>query len=307
MKLERHPASPVLKPDPFSAWEALNVFNPSVVVHDDLFHMHYRAQGTDYVSRIGYAVSEDGVTWNRLREPVLEPSSSLDARGVEDPRVTFLDGRFYMAYTAYGRAGPHPATGVPPTGITPMYAVSDNLISWRPLGPLVEGEDNKDHALFPAVFPSNPGGRYLSFHRRPPSVWLAASDDLASWGDHREVLRPRPGLWDGKRVGAGGPPVATDAGWLMIYHGYDDTHTYRLGTALLDRDEPWRVLKRPAGSILDPEEPWELKGDVPNVVFSCANPVVDGVVYVYYGGADRVIGLATAPLEELLAWTIEVG
>ena len=300
MKLARHPASPVLTPLPSSAWQSLNVFNPAVVVHGGLFHMLYRAQGSDYVSRIGYAVSGDGVAWNRLERPVLEPAGADDARGVEDPRVTFLDGRFYMAYTAYGRGGAHPVAGAMPTGITPMFAVSDNLITWERLGPLVQGEDDKDHALFPARV----GGRYLSFHRRPPSVWLASSPDLRRWGDHREVFGPRPGLWDGKRVGAGGPPIETAAGWLTIYHGYDDSHTYRLGVALLDRDEPWRVLARPEGSILDPEEPWELKGDVPNVVFSCANPVVDGTVYVYYAGADRVIGLATAPLDALLAWTL---
>lgn len=307
MQLARHPASPVMVPDPSSAWEALNVFNPSVVVHGGLFHMHYRAQGHDYVSRIGYAVSADGLHWNRLRQPVLEPSSDADARGVEDPRVTYLDGAFYMAYTAYGRSGPHPASGALPSGITPMYAVSRDLLSWRRLGPVVVGEDDKDHALFPARFPQDDQALYLSFHRRPPSVWLASSPDLQRWGDHREVFGPRAGLWDGKRVGAGGPPILTDAGWLMIYHGYDDTHTYRLGTALLDRHEPWRVLKRPEGSILEPEEPWELKGDVPNVVFSCANPVIDGTVYVYYGGADRVIGLATVPLGALLAWTIATG
>ena len=110
----RHPANPVLRPEPTSAWEALNTFNPSVIRHNGLFHMHYRAQGLDYVSHIGYAVSADGVSWNRLRQPVLSPSSKLDARGVEDPRVTELDGRFYMAYTAYSRKGLHAPVGVPP-------------------------------------------------------------------------------------------------------------------------------------------------------------------------------------------------
>lgn len=303
MKLVRHPANPVLRPNPFNAWEALNVFNPSVVVHGGLFHMHYRAQGTDYVSRIGYAVSVDGLHWNRLQEPVFVPASEVDARGVEDPRVTEMDGRFYMAYTAYGRAGAHPEVGTTPTGITPMYAVSDNLVTWERLGPVVVGEDNKDHALFP----ERVGGRYVSFHRRPPSVWLAFGEDMRHWGDHVEIIRPRPGLWDGKRVGAGGPPIRTDEGWLVLYHGYDEAHVYCMGTALLDLEDPRQVLKRPKASILEPQETWEIKGDVPNVVFGTANPVVDGTVYLYYGGADRVIGLATAPLDELLAWTMAEG
>jgi beta-1,2-mannobiose phosphorylase / 1,2-beta-oligomannan phosphorylase len=303
MKLSRHPLNPLLKPNPFNDWEALNVFNPSVIVHNGLFHMHYRAQGLDYVSSIGYAVSSDGVHWNRLQKPVLSPSSELDARGVEDPRVTRLEGRFYMAYTAYGRKGAYPETGTPPTGIKPMYAVSDNLITWENIGPVVENEDNKDHALFPARI----GGKYLTFHRRPPSIWLAFSMDMRHWHDHVEIIRPRPGLWDGKRVGAGGPPIDTEAGWLVLYHGYDDTRVYCMGAALLDRDDPREVLKRPKEPILVPEETWEIKGDVPRVVFGCANPVIDGDVYLYYGGADRVIGLATAPLDELLAWTLETG
>lgn len=303
MKLVRHPANPVLRPNPFNAWEALNVFNPSVVVHGGLFHMHYRAQGTDYVSRIGYAVSADGLHWNRLQEPVFVPASEVDARGVEDPRVTEMDGRFYMAYTAYGRAGAHPEVGTTPTGITPMYAVSDNLVTWERLGPVVVGEDNKDHALFP----ERVGGRYVTFHRRPPSIWLAFGEDMRSWGDHVEILGPRPGLWDGKRVGAGGPPIRTDEGWLVLYHGYDEAHVYCMGTALLDLEDPRKVLKRPEASVLEPQETWEIKGDVPNVVFGTANPVVDGVVHLYYGGADRVIGLATAPLDELLAWTMAEG
>ncbi|MBA2668002.1 MAG: glycosidase [Trueperaceae bacterium] len=303
MKLVRHPDNPVLRPNPFNAWEALNVFNPSVIVHNGLYHMHYRAQGTDYVSRIGYAVSRDGVHWNRLQEPVFAPSSDADARGVEDPRITEIEGRFYMAYTAYGRLAKHPDTGTPASGITPMYAVSDDLITWEIVGPVVEGEDNKDHALFP----ERVGGRFVTFHRRPPSIWLAFGNDLRTWGDHVEIVRPRPGLWDGKRVGAGGPPIRTDAGWLVLYHGYDDAHVYCMGTALLDLEDPSVVLARPREPILEPQETWEIKGDVPNVVFGTANPVVDGVVHLYYGAADRVIGVASAPLDTLLAWTLASG
>lgn len=300
MKFKRHSKNPVLKPKPFNAWEALNVFNPSVIYHHGLFHMHYRAQGVDYISSIGYAVSEDGVHWKRLDEPVLSPSSALDARGVEDPRVTELEGRFYMAYTAYGNKSIHDDAY---STITPMYAVSDNLISWEPLGPVIENEDNKDHALFPKRIK----GEFITFHRRPPSIWLAFSQDMKHWSKHVEILKPRPGLWDGKRVGAGGPPIETEAGWLIIYHGYDEQHVYCMGTALLDKDDPGKVLKRPQATVLEPQETWEIRGDVPNVVFGCANPVVDGTVYLYYGGADRVIGLATANLAELLEWTLQEG
>ena len=208
-----------------------------------------------------------------------------------------------MAYTAFDRSSPFPNVGVPPQGITPMYAVSDNLITWEKLGPVVQHEDNKDHALFPAKI----NGRFVTFHRRPPSIWLAFSDDMYLWEDHVELLSPRPGLWDGKRVGAGGPPILTDEGWLMLYHGYNDDHVYCMGVALLDKDDPTKVLKRPEASVLEPQTAWELRGDVPNVVFGTANPVINGTIYLYYGGADRVVGLARAHLEALLTWTLRNG
>ncbi|MCD6344629.1 MAG: glycosidase [Anaerolineae bacterium] len=287
MQLQRHLANPILKPNPLHEWESLNVFNCGVVHHNGLFHMFYRAQGVDYVSHIGYAVSADGVHFNRLQEPVFSPHDEWDTRGVEDPRITYLadEGRFVMAYTAYS-----------PLGITPMFAESTNLITWRRIGPLVTGEDNKDHVLFPRQV----GGRYVSFHRRPPSLWLAYSADLETWGDFEPVLSPRADSWDCNRVGAGGVPIETEDGWLVIYHAYDFEHVYRLGVCLLDLDDPSKILARADSFIMEPREPWEITGDVPNVIFAAANPVVDGTVYVYYGGADRVVGLATCTLDDLL-------
>jgi predicted GH43/DUF377 family glycosyl hydrolase len=304
MQLKRHPANPLLLPDPASEWECYNVFNPSVVYHDGLFHMHYRAQGLDWVSRIGYAVSEDGVQWNRLRRPVLGPVDGSDSRGVEDPRVTELDGAFYMCYTAYGREyhGPGEPTHAG-GGILPMIARSTNLISWERLGPIVRGEDNKDHVLFPRKV----NGRYAAFHRRWPNVWIAYSDDLLTWPEEymAPIYGPRPdNWWDSKSVGSNGLPIETEAGWLIINHGYAEEKVYRMGVCLLDLDDPTKVIRRPKEPIFAPQELWEIRGDVPNVVFSNTNPVVDGTVYVYYGGGDHVIGLATASLAELLDFTL---
>ena len=287
MKLHRYPGNPILRPNPLNEWEALNVFNCGVIHHNGLFHMFYRAQGTDYVSRIGYAVSADGYNFNRLQQPILFPQEPFESRGVEDPRVTHLaeEGRFVMAYTAFS-----------PGGIRPMFAESTNLIAWRRIGPLVTGEDNKDHVLFPRKI----GGRYAAFHRRPPSIWIAYSDDLRHWGDFQVVMGPRSEEWDSKRVGGGGVPIETEHGWLAPYHGFDHEHTYRFGVCLLDLEDPARVIARPSGFIMEPQELWELRGEVPRAIFSAANPVVDGTVYVYYGGADRVIGLASCALAELL-------
>jgi len=306
MKLRRYASRPLMMPDPASTWECYNVFNPGVLYADGLFHMFYRAQGLDWISRIGYAVSEDGVHWNRLREPILEPASAVDSRGVEDPRVVRIEDKYYMTYTAYGRV--YRGQGAPTHaggGILPMVAQSDNLVTWEVLGPIVEGEDNKDHILFPRKI----GGRFVALHRRRPYVWLAYSDDLRTWReeDMKQVFGPRPENpfgWDCLTVGGNGVPIETPQGWLLFYHGYDESHVYRWGVCLLDLEDPSRVLRRPQSPIFWPEELWELRGDVPNVVFSCANPVVDGTVYLYYGAADHVIGLATCKLDEAVEFAL---
>lgn len=286
MRLERHPASPLVYPNPLHEWEAKNVFNPAVTVHNGLFHMHYRAQGNDYISRIGYAVSADGLHWNRLAEPVLTPHQGRDDyRGVEDPRVTPLDGLFYMTYTAYGA-----------NSFFPMIARSHNLITWQDVGPL-ERAENKDHILFPEKI----GGRYVILHRRSKNIWIGFSDDLRTWTDHQLIMPPREDNgWDSLSIGSNGLPIKTEHGWLLFYHGYGPDYVYRTSVALLDLDDPRKVIHRPAGYIFQPEEIWEIKGDVPNVVFSCSNILVGDEVWVYYAGADRLVGLATARFADAL-------
>lgn len=300
MQLQRHPANPILLPDPSSVWECYNVFNPAVIHHNGLWHMWYRAQGLDWISRVGYAVSEDGLHWNRLREPVLAPHDGSDSRGVEDPRVVVIGSRFVMTYTAYGREHSGLVTHHG-GGILPMIAVSENGITWERIGPIVAGEDNKDHVLFPRKV----NGRYAALHRRWPDVWIAYSDDLITWPEAQmaPIYGPRsddPNAWDSKSVGSNGVPIETEHGWLLLNHGYNDDHVYKFGICLLDLDDPTQVIVRPKTAVFEPQEIWEIRGDVPNVVFSCANPVVDGVVYVYYGGGDHVIGLATCQLNDLL-------
>lgn len=304
MELFRHNANPILLPDPTSTWETYNVFNPAVVHHQGEFHMLYRAQGLDWVSRLGYAHSVDGINFIRDPQPVFSPQDDFDARGIEDPRITEIDGIFYMAYTAYGK---RPLPGFPPThlggSVTPMFARSSNLRDWERIGPLVTGEDNKDHVLFPEKI----GGKFISLHRRPPQIWLARSQDLRTWPeeDMQPIFGPRAeNRWESKRIGSGGVPIKTEQGWLMIYHAYDQSHVYSLGLCLLDLEDPTKIIARPSSSIFYPREIWEIRGDVPNVVFSGANVVVNNEVYVYYGAADHVVGLATARLDDLLDFAL---
>ncbi len=286
MQLTRHPDNPILEPIADHAWESRTVFNCGVINHGDEIVLIYRGQGVDSdISRLGYAVSKDGVHFERLPEPVFVPETPEEAKGVEDPRLTPLDGRVQMLYTAWSE-----------DNIQVARASTTDLRTWQRHGIAIPGPDNKDAALFPQKV----NGRYCAFHRIPSSIWIAWSDDLETWGDDQKIMDPRPGCYDESRLGAGGPPIETDLGWLVIYHGADHDNIYSLGVALLDRDDPSKVLNRPKEPVLIPEEPWELAGDVPNIVFTCGTAELGDDYLVYYGGGDRVIALATANKRDLL-------
>ena len=290
MRLQRYAKNPILRPRKEHPWEARAVFNCAVVHHDGLFHMLYRAVAMDLVSSIGYAVSRDGFSWSRLDKPVLEPATKFETKGVEDPRITRIGDIFYMVYVAYSEQG-----------MRVCLASSINLIDWVRLGIILPEEDNKDAALFTEQI----DGRFCLLHRRPPDIWIAYSNDLVNWTDHQVIMHPRPGTWEALKIGAAGPPIKTEHGWLFFYHGVGENNVYRLGVALLDLNDPTNVLKRQVKPILEPEQEWERLGDVPNVVFSCGQVVVDDTLYLYYGGADTVIGLATVDKEQALASFLE--
>lgn len=290
MKLTRHPANPLLEPIPDHAWENRTVFNNAVANWGDKIVLVYRAQGTENdISRLGYAESTDGVHFTRKPEPVFVPETPDEVKGVEDPRLTYIDGAYQMLYTAWS-----------PEAIQVARASTTDFIHWQRHGISFGGPDNKDAAIFPAKV----HGRYAAFHRIPPSMWIAYSDDLTNWTDYQEIMTPRPGCYDALKLGAGGPPIETDEGWLVIYHGVDHDLVYRLGVAILDKDDPSIVINRPKVPILEPEESWELVGDVPNVVFTCGTAELGEDYLIYYGGADKVIALATANKKDLLDFAL---
>jgi predicted GH43/DUF377 family glycosyl hydrolase len=169
---------------------------------------------------------------------------------------------------------------------------------------LVLSPENKDAALFPRRFE----GDWLLVHRpvsgQTGHMWLASSPDLIHWGRPRVLLETRPPVWwDGARIGVGTQPLETDAGWLLLYHGVKLAPSgpiYRVGVALLDGEQPWRVLGRSREWVFEPEAPYERTGDVPNVVFPCGAFLRDGEVWMYYGAGDTTVGLATARLDDLL-------
>jgi predicted GH43/DUF377 family glycosyl hydrolase len=194
-----------------------------------------------------------------------------------------------MTYTAYGA-----------NSYFPMIAHSQNLIAWEDVGPL-ERAENKDHILFPEKI----GGRYVILHRRAKHIWIGFSADLVHWTDHQILMAPRPDNstgqhWDSVSIGSNGVPIKTPYGWLLFYHGYGSPIVYRHSIALLDLNDPTKVLHRPASFIMEPTETWEIKGDVGYALFSCTNIVVGDQVFCYYAGADRLIGLATIALADAI-------
>lgn len=289
IKLKRHPLNPIISPTPQHHWESKYVFNCAVVKRKKVFHMLYRAQGEDMVSRMGYAVSLDGVRFNRLEKPVFTPGSQWELYGVEDPRLTELEGKVFMQYTAYS-----------PLGVRISMASTTDFLRWERHGVIIPDVDNKDAALFPEKV----NGRYIMFHRIEPDMYLAYSDDLNTWTRFTSIAGPRPSMWDNLKIGVGAPPIKTKYGWLVLYHGVEDTPrpTYRLGFMLLDSENPEKVIKRSNEPILEPEEEWEVFGGVPNVVFSDAMVEHEGHYYVYYGAADNLIALATIEKEVVINW-----
>ncbi|MDI6604808.1 MAG: glycosidase [Thermoanaerobacteraceae bacterium] len=293
IKLKRLINKPVLTPLKEINWQSAAVFNCAAIYDNNLFHLIYRATDIgpnkrygNYISRLGYAVSKDGINFTRRLQPILSNDVEQELRGCEDPRIVKIDDIYYMMYVGFG--------GRYDEDYRICLATSKNLIDWKRHG-IVLNEPNKDAALFPQKI----NGKYVMFHRRHPDIWIAFSDDLKNWYGHKRIIKPIEGSWESIRVGIAGPPIATKEGWFLIYHGADDNHVYRLGAALLDFNDPSKVIARQKEPILEPELEWEINGYTPNVVFSCGNAIKDGIIYVYYGGADTVIGVAALDMKDI--------
>ncbi len=294
IQLKRYSNKPIFLPKKENAWEAASVFNAAAIVDNGLVHMVYRAtdissggQEGPYINALGYAVSVDGIHFNRLEQPILSNEVPQEARGPEDPRIVKIEDTFYMLYTGYG--------GRFDGDYRICLATSKNLIDWERHGVVLD-EPNKDASLFPEKI----DGKFVMFHRRPPDIWIAYSDDLKTWENHTKIMAALPESdWENEKIGISGPPIKTPDGWLLIYHGVSHEMVYSQGIALLDYANPTKVLARQAEPIMVPELDWELYGHVDNVVFSCGQVVLNDEINLYYGGADNAIGLATVKLSEI--------
>lgn len=298
--LTRHPANPIITAADLP-YSANTVFNPGATIRGRETILLMRVEDRSGRSHLTVARSADGATgWRIDAAPTLvaDPDTHPEEMwGIEDPRITHIEerGRWVVAYTAYSRAGP-----------LVSLAETEDFRSFERIGPILPPE-NKDAALFPVRF----DGRWAMIHRPVTGgfgahMWISFSPDLKHWGEHTVLLEARTGgWWDAGKIGLSSPPLLTDRGWLVLYHGVRTTASgsiYRVGLALLDRDDPRRVLKRSREWLLSPEERYERCGDVGNVVFPCGWTLVDEEVRVYYGAADTSIGLVSGRLPELLGW-----
>ncbi|MCD6470776.1 glycosidase [Candidatus Bathyarchaeota archaeon] len=293
--MKRFRGNPILKPDPHSSWEARQVFNAGAIYLKDKVHLFYRAIGHDRISRIGYATSSDGLNLDfKLKHPVFSPSGDEEAEGCEDPRLSLINDKVYMAYTAVANLT-YLRFQIGLTSLD-IEKLNRNEWSWGPRFYPFPRIRDKDAALLPKIL----NGEYMLFHRVEPDICVAYSDNLIQWWDIKSVMAPRPRSWDSIKVGIGAPPIEVSEGWLLIYHGVDYNKVYRLGVAILDKNNPEHVIYRSDKPILEPREEYEKYGAVPNVVFSCGAVLLDDQIIVYYGGADTVLCAAIYDISELI-------
>lgn len=298
----RLPGNPILTADDVP-YGANSVFNAGATTAEDGTLLLMRVEDRRGLSHLTAARSRDGVgEWRIDDAPTLpaDPEGHPEELwGIEDPRICRLEDeeRSIIAYTAYSRQGP-----------LVSLATTEDFRHFERLGP-VTSPDDKDAAVFPVRF----GGRYALLHRPAPTmpgqgshIWISFSSDLRHWEDHQILLRARRGgWWDANKIGLSPPPLRTERGWLIMYHGVRVTvagGVYRLGLALLDLEDPRRVLRRSDEWVFGPREPYEREGDVQNVVFPCGWTVAGDELRLYYGAADTSIAMATAGVSELLTW-----
>ncbi len=296
----RHPGNPIITAKDLP-YPANTVFNAGVTKFGDETLLLMRVEDRRGMSHLTAARSKDGISgWVIDKQPTMPPSPEThpeELYGIEDARITFLEekNKWAIAYTAFSQCGPLVA-----------LALTTDFKTFERLGPVMPPDD-KDAALLPVRI----GGRWVLIHRPATSfegvgahIWISYSPDLKHWGDHCVLLEARRGAWwDANKIGLSPQPLRTDEGWLIMYHGVRETAAgciYRLGLALLDLDDPCRVIRRSDEWVFSPEEDYERTGDVNEVVFPCGWVQEGDEIRLYYGGADTCIALATASLSELL-------
>lgn len=337
----RHPENPIIQPGLYD-WRRAVTFNPGVIYDGGRFYLYERTAGQlrPFICYIGMMESDDGVHFRHtVAEPVWTPAMAGSEYGsVQDPRVVRIGDTYYMtyAYRPYAWSSHPTGVGVPESFQTDFpgfsgraeenmtrtgIATSRDRMHWQHLcWPTPVELDDRDVILFPEKV----GGKFALL-RRPlqfvgpqygtvgPSIWICFSEDLKEWSEP-ELVAKAEFAWEDNRIGASTPPIRTDEGWLLFYHGVQDLDKatrrveYRMGAMLLDGADPRKVIARCDEPLLQPETYYEKFGlYIPNVVFPTGAVVVDGIIHLYYGVCDTAIALATADLRSVVAHVLATG
>jgi predicted GH43/DUF377 family glycosyl hydrolase len=328
--VERFDGNPVLEPKPEHRWESRAVFNPGALYEAGRVHLVYRAIGDNDTSVLGYASSPDGLHFDeRLERPVYVPRESFEGvspasprpifyrssyvsggggkGGCEDPRLTRIEDRVFMTYVAYDGYS-HPRSALSSIDYNDFLARN-----WRWRKPVLispPGVIDKNAC----ILPEKVNGKYVVFHRVFPDILIDFLDDLdfdgkTKWLKGEFKIRTRADCWDSRKVAAGPPPIKTEKGWLLIYHaiGEQAPDSYKIGAMLLDIKDPTQVLARSPEPILEPRAWYEREGWKSNVVYPCGAAVIGERLFIYYGGADRVVCVASVNVDGLLEQLIQTG
>jgi predicted GH43/DUF377 family glycosyl hydrolase len=308
--LRRYEGNPILTTADWP-YPANSVFNAgATLLRNGETLLLVRVEDRRGISHLTVARSQDGITnWQIDPQPTLRPDPERypeEVWGIEDPRITWIEelGCYAITYTSFSTSGP-----------LVSLALTPDFRHFERRGVIMPPED-KDAALFPRRF----DGRWALIHRPistyptpRANIWISFSPDLKHWGDHTVLLEARQGAWwDATKIGLSPPPIETPEGWLIIYHGVRMTPAgclYRLGLALLDLEDPRRVIRRSDEWIFGPDAPYERVGDVADVVFPCG-AILDprtGELRLYYGAADTSIALAIGHISEMLEWLLKGG
>lgn len=321
--LQRHHNNPVIAPHHANEWENEAVFNPAAIYDGGRIHLLYRAIGSGGISVLGYASSKDGLHFeDRLDYPVYEPSEGIETpesievgkrmynpllytsgggwTGCEDPRAVKIGKRIYVTYLAFGGWN---SMRIALTSISEKD-LRDQRWNWtKPQFMSPPGQVNKNWVLFPEKVK----GKYAILHSISPEIRIHYASSLREFNGEKFIKSSAPKggrieYWDTKVRGAGPPPIKTDLGWLVLYHANDlfDPNKYKLGAMILDFKDPTKVLYRTSHPILCPDMHYENEGK-PGVVYASGAIIKDGNLIIYYGGGDRVVCVASAPLKEFLS------
>lgn len=317
-------------------FENAGVLNPAVFQEGNTVHLFYRAVHKGNYSTIGYCRLDGPLTVvERYDEPVLFPQGDKESHGIEDPRITKIDDLFYLAYTGYDGTNVYGSYAVARTlpnfekkGIlTPQIS----CIEFRTLAetkfPLNEKYLRFNGAYSHTMdkytllwdknvvfFPRRIDGKIFFLHRIKPDIQIACIDDLSNlttafWEDyfihfHDHIALAPKYRHEISYIGGGCPPIETEHGWLLIYHGVYDTaagYRYMACAALMDLEDPVKEIARLPYALFGPEEEWELKGEVNNVCFPTGTALFDDMLYIYYGAADERIACASVHLPDLIS------